>query len=233
MRGYWLRILLGAAGIFAVGMLVIAIVREGRGRVRTVAKTSDPITIPLPFVPFRIDGERVGTFERLVIRRDAPDDIRSVDLHVELGDAAATGRIPECSGILARFEEGPGGRGKTLHDADFACVRGDSAAAALEPFGAVHFVPGGHTAPLLVPREVANDLRREMIHMRARRADDSVAVRAESIAAEAERTADSISEAAGRMADSITRFHERYADSLRSAALRRADSALRNTQRKR
>ncbi len=233
MRSYWLRILLSAAGIFAVGMLVIAIVREVRGRVRTVAKSSDPITIPLPFVPFRIDGERVGTFERLVIQRDAPDDVRSVDLHVDLGDAAATARIHECSGILARLHDSPGGRGTTLHDADFGCVRGDSAAVALEPFGEVHFVPGGHTAPLLVPPEVANDLRREMIQMRARRADDSVAVRAESIAAEAELTADSISKAAGRMADSITRFHERYADSIRSAALRRADSALRNPQRKR
>jgi hypothetical protein len=233
MRSYWLRILLGAAGIFAVGMLVVTVVREVRGRVHSVARSSDPITIPLPFVPFRIDGERLGTFERLVIRRDAPEDVRSVDLHVDLGSTAATGRIQECIGILARLHEGAGGRGTTLHDAEFSCVRDDSARAALEAFGEVHFVPGDHTAPLLVPPEVANELRREMIQMRARRGDDSLAARAESIAAEAERAADSISEAAGRMADSITQFHERYADSIRSAALRRADSALRNPQRKR
>ncbi len=233
MRRYWLRILLGAAGIFAAGMLVITVVRAMKSRVRTVARSSDPISIPLPFLPFRIDGERLGTFERLVIRRDAPDDIRSVDLHVDLGSAAAAERIHECTGILAQLHPGPGGRGTTLHDAEFTCVRDDSARAALEPFGEVHFVPGDHTAPLLVPPDVANDLRREMIQMRARRGGDSLAARAESIAAEAERAADSISEAAGRMADSITQFHERYADSIRSAALRRADSALRNPQRKR
>ena len=233
MRSYWLRIILGALGIFAVGMLVVTVVRATRARVRSVAKSNDPITIPLPFVPFRVDGQRVGTFERLVIRRDAPDDVRSVDLHVDLGDTATAEGIHRCRGILAELHEGPGGHGSSLHDAEFSCVRDDSAVAGLEPFGEVHFVPGGHMAPLLVPPGVANDLRREMIQMRARRADDSSAVRAESIAAEAERTADSIGEAAGRMADSITRFHERYADSIRSAALRRADSALQKVSGKR
>ncbi len=227
MRSYWLRILLAAAGIFAVGMLVVTVVREVRGRVRSVAKSSDPITIPLPFVPFRVGGERVGTFQRVVIRRDAPEDLRSVDLYVDLGSVAATERLQQCSGILAELHEGPGGQGTTLHDADFACVRDDSTHAGLEPFGEVHFVPGDHMAPLLVPPEVASELRREMIQLRARRGHDSLAARAESIAAEAERTADSIGEAAGRMADSITQFHDRYADSIRRAALRRADSALR------
>jgi hypothetical protein len=227
MRGYWLRILLGALGIFAVGMLVVTVVRATRARVKSVADSSDPITIPLPFVPFRLDGERLGTFERVVINRDAPDDVRSVDLHVDLGRSAATAKVERCSGILAQFRPGPAGESLTLHDAEFACVEDDSTQSALEQFGDVHFVPGDHVAPLLVPPELATKLRREMIQMRARRGDDSLAARAESIAAQAERTADSIGEAAGRMADSITRFHERYADSIRRAALRRADSALR------
>ncbi len=227
MRGYWLKILLRALGIFAVGMLVIAVIRGARGRVRSVVTTSDPITIPLPFVPFRIDGQRAGTFQRIVIQRDAPDDVRTVDLHVDLGDTAMAQRIHRCSGILAQLHEVPGRQGKTLHDAEFTCVHDDSTHDAFESFGEVHFVPGDHTAPLLVPPEVATELRRELIQRRARRSEDSLAARAESIAAEAERTADSIGEAAGRMADSITRFHERYADSIRRAALRRADSALR------
>lgn len=226
MRGYWLRILLGAVGIFAVGMLIVSVVRATRSRVRSVAKTGDPITIPLPFVPFRIDGERLGTFQRIVINRDAPDDLRSVDLYVDLGDTAATERIQRCQSILAQLHGGAGD-GMTFHDAQFACVHDDSTQAALEQFGEVHFVPGGHTAPLLVPPGVADELRREMIHQRAQRGGDSLAARAESIAAEAERTADSIGEAAGRVADSITQFHERRGDSIRRAALRRADSALR------
>jgi hypothetical protein len=227
MRGYWLRILLGALGIFAIGMLIVTAVRATRSRVRSVAGSSDPITIPLPFVPFRIDGERLGTFERIVIKRDAPNDLRSVDLHVDLGSTATVERLQRCTGVLAELHSNPGGGGRTLHDAQFVCVHDDSARMALEQLGDVHFVPGDHTSPLLVPPEVANELRREMIQMRARRGDDSLAARAESIAAEAERAADSIGEAASRMADSITRFHERWADSIRSAALRRADSALR------
>jgi len=227
MRTYWLRIVLGALGIFAVGMLIVTAVRATRSRVRSVAQTSDPITIPLPFVPFRLDGERLGTFQRVVINRNAPKDLRSVDLHVDLGSTAATERVQRCKGILAELHDNAGGEGKTFTDAQFACVLDDSALTPLEQFGEVHFVPGDHTSPLLVPPEVAAELRREMIQMRARRGDDSLATRAESIAAEAERMADSIGEAAGRVADSITQFHERRADSIRRAALHRADSALR------
>ena len=231
MRGYWLRILLSALGIFAVGMVIVAAVKAVRGHVRTVARSSDPITIPLPFVPFRVDGERLGTFERVVINRDAPTDMRSIDLYVDLGNPASAERLQQCRGILAQLHEGAAGRGMTLHDAEFACVDDDSLRATLESLGEVHIVPGDHVAPLLVPPEVANELRREMIQMRARHSHDSLAARAESIAAEAEQRADSISEAAGRMADSITQFHERHADSIRREALRRADSALRNRKR--
>jgi hypothetical protein len=227
MRTYWLRILLGAAGIFAVGMLIVTAVRATRSRVRSVAESSESITIPLPFVPFRVDGARLGTFERIVLNRDAPEDLRSVDLHVDLGSTEAVARIQQCKGIFADVRDGANSDGKTLTNARFACVHDDSAQAELEQFGLVYFVPGDHTTPLLVPPEMAAHLRREMIQMRARRGDDSMAVRAESIATEAERTADSIGEAASHLADSITQFHERRADSIRRSALRRADSALR------
>jgi hypothetical protein len=232
MRGYWFRILLGAVGIFAVGMLIVTAVRATKAKVQHVVQSSEPLSFPLPFVPFRLDGERVGTFERVVINRDAPDDVRSVDLHVDLGSVAAADRTHRCTGIRAILHPGPGGEGQTLHDAEFACVEGDSGTEELEELGEVHFVPGDHTAPLLVPPQFATKFRREMIQMRARRGDDSLAVRAESMAAAAERTADSIGEAAGRMADSITRYHERYAESIRRAALRRADSAMRRRERK-
>ena len=227
MRGYWLRILLGAAGIFAVGMLIVTAVRATRASVRTVTRSSAPITIPLPFVPFRLDTQRHGTFQRVVIQRDAPQDLRSVDLYIDLGSDTAAERIHRCTGIRALLHDGPAGKGMTMHDAEFACVVSDSIAAELEPLGMVHFEPGGHTAPLLVPPEVASEIRREMIKGRARGGTDSLATRAESIAAEAERRADSISEAASRLADSITQTHARTADSIRRAALRRADSAMR------
>jgi hypothetical protein len=230
MRGYWLRILLGALGIFAVGMLLVTAVSAVKGRVRSVAKTSDPITIPLPFVPFRVGGQRLGDFERVVLNRDAPNDLRSVDLYVDVGNPTAAEQLERCSGILAAVHE-TGGGATTLHDAEFSCVEDDSTQAALEQFGEVHIVPGDLVTPLLVSPEVANDLRREMIQMRARRGGDSLAARAESIADEAERKADSISEAAGRMADSITRLHERHADSIRREAFRRADSAMRKRQK--
>ena len=232
MRGYWLRILLGALGIFAVGMVIVTAVNAVKGRVRSVASTSDPITIPLPpFVPFRVGGERLGSFERVVINRDAPNDLRSVDLYVDLGNPTTTEQLRKCHGILAKFLHPSRDGAAAVHDAEFTCIEDDSTRHELEAFGKVHIVPGHLVTPLLVPPEVANELRREMIQKRARHTGDSLAARAESIAAEAERKADSISEAAGRMADSITTFHERHADSIRREALRRADSAMRRNEK--
>jgi hypothetical protein len=48
MRNYWLRIVLGAAAIFIVGMIGVSLVRGGIAKVNSVVEGDGPITIPLP-----------------------------------------------------------------------------------------------------------------------------------------------------------------------------------------
>ena len=63
MRNYWLRIALGAVAIFTVGLIGISLAKQGVGRVRGVVEGSGPVAIPLAFVPFTLDGSKLGTVE--------------------------------------------------------------------------------------------------------------------------------------------------------------------------
>jgi hypothetical protein len=223
MRNYWIRIALGALGVFVVGMVIIAIVRHLAASVKTVADSSDPISIPLAFVPFVLDGDKLGTFDRAVLIRKSPKKVVALNLGVKLGDSTSANRLHDCV-LLARFSAAPGGGGTEFTDADFTCLTPDSALAlGARPFGHVAFEPGDRTLALYVPADVANHFHREMI---SHDAGDT----ADSIVDAADRVADSISEAASQAADSIAAFHEHRADSLRDMALHRADSVRRSAQ---
>jgi hypothetical protein len=226
MRNYWFKIVLGAVGVFAVGMLLIVIARHVIAKGKAVAESSDPVTIPLAFVPFRVDGSRLGTFDQAVLVRKSPRQVTALNLGVKLGDSVTAVRFEGCV-LLAKFLEQPPPAAKRhagaeLNDVDFTCIRADSATAlGATPFGHVTLGPGGQQVPLFVPAEVAERLRHDML-------DHDGGDVADSIAEAAGQTAESIGEAASRMADSLSTYHERRADSIREAALRRADS-VRNT----
>jgi hypothetical protein len=230
MRNYWIRIVVGALGVFALGMALIFITRKVIARVKTVAQTSDPITIPLAFVPFRLDGSRLGTFDRAVLIRKSPKEVSGLNLSVKLTDSAAAARLSGC-GLLAQFTERRGSGGTVMTDAEFACVRPDSVApAGAERFGQVVFAPGDLTLPLFLPADVARRLRGDLIDVRVDASANSMVEAADSIAEAAGRTADSLGEAASRMADSISSSNTQRADSIRTAALRMADSVRRRAR---
>jgi hypothetical protein len=216
MRNYWLKIILGALGVFAAGMIVVNIGRALRAKAKVVAESDSPITIPLPFVPFRMAGERVGTFDHIVIRRKSPHKVSGIDLTVKLDDASTAARLAGCQ---IRAELNPAnpvkGRAYTLHDARFSCLREPSAA--VEEVGTVRLLPGNENLPLVVDTAVAAEMRKQG-------AGDEASAAADSIAEAADRMADSISEAASRAADSVVSSHQRAADSLRQLLRRRADS---------
>jgi hypothetical protein len=224
MRTYWFRIVLGALGVFAVGMVVVTVARKAIAGMRAVARSSDPITIPLALVPFRLDGDRLGTFDRAVLIRKSPHEVSAIDLTVKLADSASASRLNGCA-LLARLNPEPKGNGGEFTDADFTCVRPDSATAhGAEAFGGVAFQPGGLNLPLFVPAEVARHFHRHMIDLNTEDATDS-------ISDAADRRADSIGEAASRLADSIGAVHEHRADSARKSAHRLADSIRRQARR--
>jgi len=219
MRNYWLKIILGAFAIFGVGMGLRAAFVATKSRVSAIANSSAPITIPLAFVPFQLNGDRLGTFDHAILIRKSPKQITGVRLGVKLADSTGAARLAGCD-LLAHFKPAKK-TGAEFSDADFVCVKGDSAAAhGAERFGDVGFEPGGLNLALYVPKDVAHRLRNEMMHGVDVHAD----IAADSIADAAERMGDSIGEAAARMGDSIARLHELRADSIRDAALRQADS---------
>jgi len=74
-------------GIFVVGMIGVSIFRHGRSRVESVIASSEPLSFPLPFVPFQLNGSKLGTIERLTVNREAPKKVSSIELQVKMDDS--------------------------------------------------------------------------------------------------------------------------------------------------
>lgn len=243
MRSYWLRILLGAFAVFAVGMIVVSMVRRGRTRVESVLTSSDPISIPLAFVPFQLDGSKLGTLDHVVVNRDSPKKVSSIDLQVKLDDSLVAQGLAGCR-LAANIEDDSSGGGHVnLHVNQlerrtfFFCAPSDSG---FEEFGSVAFSPGDVKVPLLVPEQLADRLQSGdwADSNDASDSADAMADRADSIADAAQSKADSAMARGMRAApraeargDSLSRAHSRLGDSLRAEGLRRADSIQRSMAR--
>lgn len=105
MDKYWLRIGLGALGVFGVGLLLVRGIEYGKDRVKGVIAGKDPITVPIGFLPFNVDGERFGTVRTLKLIRDDAQHLESVQLAVRLGDRADAERLPKCDLYLENPHE--------------------------------------------------------------------------------------------------------------------------------
>jgi hypothetical protein len=232
MRNYWARIAFGALAIFTVGMIGVSLARQGVGRVRGVVEGSGPITVPIPFVPFKLDGRKLGTLDKVVLLRDAPKRISAVELQIKLRDSVMARGLEGCR-LAANFEAQHNRRGVDvnvgpLSTGVFSCFHGNDSSAQLQEFGRAVFQPGGVSVPLLLPNELVDDLKQGNFGSGD---EDSAAsaeqARAESIADAADAQADSITAAVEARADSIAGRSERLVDSLRAEGERRADSTRR------
>jgi hypothetical protein len=230
MRNYWLRIALGALGIFAVGMIGVTLARRGAGRVRTVVAGSGPISFPLAFVPFKLEGEKLGSVDRVTLERNAPKQISSVQIEVKLNDSVVAQGLKGCR-LAANFDKDPDNRGLELHGRPFSkgvfyCLRADTIG--FQEYGNAVFQPGNVSVPLFLPHDIVKDLKQgDLGSESADSAREVAEARADSIAEAVEARADSISAIAEARADSIMARNERLIDSLRREGHRRADSARR------
>ena len=86
MRNYWLKILLGALAIFAVGMIGVTLARRGIARVERVVASDEPLTIPLSLIPFELQGERLGKLDHVTLMRKSPNEVTEVELEMERAD---------------------------------------------------------------------------------------------------------------------------------------------------
>jgi hypothetical protein len=228
MRNYWLKILLGALGIFAVGMIGVTIVRSGIAKVNSVVHSDEPITIPLGLVPFVLAGERLGKLDHVTLYRESPDHVSEVELSVDLADSLLAQGLSGCR--LAANIEGdnrePGVNIRVGNDstdrAAFQCLSGDSTPDDFVEYGTAIFNPGEVEVPLLLPLELVTELQSLDLDHEGGEADSlgDIDVPAESIAAHVEREVDSAL-LGRRPGESRREATRRFADSIRAEAMKR------------
>ena len=199
MRNYWFKILLGALGIFAVGMIGVAIA-----------------------------GERLGKLDHVTLYRESPDQVSEVELTVNLADSLLAQGLSGCrlvadiegenreSGVNIRV-----GKDSTDQNA-FACLTGDSTPPDFEEFGTAIFNPGEVEVPLLLPVSLVAELQSLDFDHEPAGADSlgQINVPGDSIAAKVEREIDSamLGRRPGESRRAATR---RFADSIRAEAMKR------------
>jgi hypothetical protein len=230
MRNYWLKILLGAMGVFTIGMIGVTIVRSGIAKVNSVVEGDGPITIPLGLIPFVLAGERLGNLDHVTLNRETPNRVEDIELVVDLSDSLLAHGLADCR--LVADIEGDGqsqgvnirvGRGRDHRNA-FSCLAGDSTPADLAEFGVAVFRPGDVEVPLLLPLDLVNELQNLDFGRDSALAGESLPgieiPNTDSIAAEVERQLDS-AKIRGARGDSIGRVARRFADSIRAEARKR------------
>jgi hypothetical protein len=241
MRSYWLRILLGAFGVFCLGMIVISIFRHGRSKVESVIASSEPLSIPLPFVPFQVNGSKLGQLERLTVNRESPKKVSSIELQVKMDDSLVAKGLAGCR-LAANIESDStkkhGDVNIHMNRLDektfFFCTKQDSGYVEM---GTATLTPGDIELPLLLPESLADHLRNgdwaddadssDAIEERA----DSIAEAAQAMADSAEAKAEKASEKVQAQARALSERQIRLGDSLRAEGLRRGDSIQRAMSR--
>lgn len=156
MTRYWIKIVLGALLIFVIGMAGWVGLRKGVSTVHTVFETADPISIPLKFITFRVDGAPLGKIERLRLFRSAPKAIASVEVTVRVDSAAAVDRLRSCVMRLDDVEH-------IDEHTSFVCVTGvpSDSTGTFEAFGQVLIEGTDVVLPLLLPAGAVSDLRHQ------------------------------------------------------------------------
>jgi hypothetical protein len=188
MRSYWLRILFGAIAIFAVGMVGVTLARQGMGSVRGVVEGSGPITLPVAFIPFKLDGEKIGTIQRIKIFRSAPKQVRSVNVRVRLADSVSSDRLDRCILVAEGFEH-------VNSETTVLCSTAeDTVNENLVGVGEIVLSKTNRSFKLYIPREALREMTDSDVVFVGEDSLGAAGVNGDSIAAAAERRADSIME---------------------------------------
>jgi hypothetical protein len=173
MGKYWGKIIFGALLIFGVGFGFVTLFRKGKSYV----ESSKDLTIPLgSFIPFKLDGQKVGTIRSLAILRSAPKELNGFDLRIRLSDSAAFTKLGECNLSVTdpqHFDE------RTT----FFCLASDSG---YQSFGEVRMDlrEDGNTRtlvrPLLLPETAIREMRRHASDSVSSQFTDSIAAEVQS-----------------------------------------------------
>jgi len=236
MRNYWVRIFIGAFAVFAIGMVGRALLRHGEARVRSVVQSSDPISFPLPFVPFTIGGEKLGTVERVTLHRETPGRVSSVELELKLADSLLVTGLEGCRLAVNLDTDRKDSTGINIQpgafrDSGFWCVAEGSADTTLVEYGHAVLHPGPVSIPLLLSRDLVQELQHLDLGMHRDSLASGSELQAESLAVQVERRVDSLVEVKSAKIEAAQRGSRQLIDSLRAEGLRRgAEGQRRGTE---
>ncbi len=155
MAKYWIKIGVSALLIFGVGYTAYA---TGRRFVEKIKSDAD-LTIPLigDFVPFKLDGTRIGSIRALTINRSAPSQLSGFGIRARLASAEGLAKVRDCIVSVTDVEN-------LDERTTFFCLKSDSGYRA---FGEVRFElrsDGSTTSitqPLMLPDSVVLEFLKE------------------------------------------------------------------------
>ena len=227
MRNYWMRIALGAVAIFIVGMIGVTLVRRGLGTMHGVVHGSGPISIPLAFIPFQLNGDKLGSLERVTLEREAPNHVSRIELEVKLSDSLLARGLEGCRLVPNLESKSPDQPGVSAQrgpfpEGSFWCAQSDSAEAELVEYGEAVFNPGDVTVPLLLPKDMVDELQN--LDFGHDSTPPVAGVNVDSIVAAAKLTAESAKLVRNSLIDSLRAEGQRRGDSAQKVARQMVDS---------
>jgi hypothetical protein len=155
MKSFWLKIGFGALGVFLAGMMLITLGRHAKtaaAQAITTALQSNAFTSVASAasdLPFRLEGDRIGTVQHVSIHRGQTGALPEVNLVVQLSDPGAERQLHDCVLLPERDQQVDFDRGFTCAEG----MKGD-----LVEVGRVQFIPANFNRPIVVTRNVARDM---------------------------------------------------------------------------
>jgi len=144
MRKLFIRIGLGAAGVFVVGMFLVTLGRQVKAAAAHAIEDGGRVQVPLAMLPFHLDGQKVGSVRTVQVERIGPERQKRLNLVVNLKGVDASD-IGDCMITIGRGRHGL-----------FDCENADAVLAAdLVQIGEIRFEPSGVTRPIMLDRSDA------------------------------------------------------------------------------
>lgn len=218
MRNYWIKIALGALAVFAVGMVIVTVARKTKAKFTDTIESTDPISLPIAFLPFRLEGTKLGSLDKVVLLRDQPNQVSGVRVVVDLADSSNAVKFQNCLLVVDDVEH--------INDkSSFRCEKGDTTGSRLAQFGYVRFKNSGDSVPLLLPAQSVEELKKVRFNL----SDHGFSITSadDSLADEVESRMDARSDSVDQLRDLADQFEDSAAQApqaQRPKIQRKADS---------
>jgi hypothetical protein len=142
MKRYWMKIVLGALAIFALGMFLVRAGRDGVGRIKQAVERQS-VRLSPEVAAFAVNDIRLGALTQIEFDPDRQNGFPFIDLTVEADSAADLGILTDCLLVASDAESIQGKKGLTCSP--------ETSASEMVEMGRVSFEPSDRSYPIFVP----------------------------------------------------------------------------------